>query len=574
MNSSALPRQTGDGLRGRLQYVDAEGNLRTLLLERPIFSVGRKSVNDLHLADGRVSRFHAEVIREGDHYVVRDKESRCGTFVNGERVTQKFLENGDRLRFGDLHSTDFVFYDGTTDSLPTQPLRTRILPHQAAGPDEFRRLALVLEAIQAVHSPRPLDEILRLIVDATIELTGTERGFIMLKGAHGELEHRIARGRDRADLVDDLSISRRLAQKVFTEGHPVVISDTTSEISLSTRESVTALRLRAIACYPLKLSDHREGEARSSDLRGETIGVLYVDGREGALRCGPEDQEALLSLVNQAAMVIENARLHRELQEKKAFEKELQLAHQIQQQLLPKELPDRDYLDVASINLPCRNVGGDYYDYMLFEDGRTGLVVGDVAGKGIPAALLMSTLQGIFYAQAFSCPEVAQTVEQVNRYLVKRSMENSYLTAFYGIISPDGALSYTNAGHTPPFLVRRDGRVEPLTAGGLALGLFDFSQYECASTKLEDGDVLLLFSDGVSEASDEEGEFFGEERLTDLVAGLRDRPAQEILDRALEEIRSYSNRVPQQDDLTLMVVKFARHRTTRRLRHDRSTQNA
>jgi serine phosphatase RsbU (regulator of sigma subunit) len=561
MNNASLLQPRAEAARGKLQYLAADGSLCTLWLERPVFSIGRKGVNDLHLTDTRVSRFHAEIIQEEGHYIVRDKGSRCGTYVNGEMITQKVLENGDRIRFGDLHAADFIFYDASTESLPTQPFQTRI--SQGSGTtSEFRRLELVLETIQAVHSVRALDEILRLIVDATIELTGTERGFIMLKNASGELEHRIARRRDRADLTDDLSISHRLAQKVFTTGQPVIISDTADDLSLSTRESISALGLRAIACYPLKLASHHEGEIRSGDLHGEIIGVLYVDGRARSINCTTEAQEALASLVNQAAMVIENARLQRALQEKKALEKELALAYQIQQQLLPKELPNRDYLEVASVNLPCRNVGGDYYDYMLFQDGRTGFVIGDVSGKGIPAALLMSTLQGIFYSQSFSCGGVAETVEQVNRYLFKRSMENSFLTAFYGVIAPDGTLNYVNAGHNPPILVRRDGSIERLAEGGLLLGLFEHTQYQCGLTRLKAGDLLMLFSDGVTEASNEDGQDFSEQRLIDLVVRLRYAPAREILDRTLEEIRSFSNRANQHDDLTFMAVKFVPDRTT------------
>jgi len=569
MNSSGLSTQVEEKFCGKLQFLDPDGKLQTLVLDRPVFSIGRKTVNDLHLRDNRVSRFHAEIIREQAHYLLRDKASRCGTYVNGERVTHKLLENGDRIRFGDLYSPDFIFYDVATDSLPTQPFMTQVAASSESVSGELHRLGLVLETIQALHSVRSLNEILRLVVDATIELTGTERGLILLREAEGELEPRIARRRGGLDLTGDLRVSRRLTHQVLTTGEPVIVSDAAADPSLGTGESVIELGLHAIACYPLTLAAHHEGEPRSGDLSGEIIGVLYVDGRSSSSLCTPEVTEALTSLAHQAALVIENARLYRALQEKKVFEKELALAHQIQQQLLPKDLPDRDYLDVASINLPCRNVGGDYYDYMLFDDGRTGVVIGDVAGKGIPAALLMSTMQGIFYAQAFSCSGVAQTVEQVNRYLVKRSMENSYLTAFYGVVSPDGTLHYTNAGHNPPILVRRDGRVERLSEGGLLLGLFEHSQYQCTTTQLNEGDVLVLFSDGLTEASNEQGQDFGEQQLVDLILRLRETSARELLDRVMDEIRSFSHRTNQHDDLTLMAVKFVRDRQTRPLSYDR-----
>jgi serine phosphatase RsbU (regulator of sigma subunit) len=421
---------------------------------------------------------------------------------------------------------------------------------------ELERLELVLETLRAVHSVRSLDGILKLIVDTTIELTGTERGFIMLKDDTGQLTYRVARNKDKSDLMPDLKISTRLADKVFKTGQPVIVSSTATNLSIPSRQSIDELGLKAIACLPLELSGQMEGEPVSAELRGEVIGVLYVDSRSTSHRCTPNLTEALSSLVNQAAMVIENARLQRIMHEKRALEKELALAHQIQQQLLPKELPQRTNLDVASVNIPCRNVGGDYFDYMLFDDGRTGIVIGDVSGKGIPAALLMSTLQGIFYAQAFSSRGTAETVTKVNRYLVARSLENSYLTAFYGVISPVGQLTYTNAGHNPPILVRHNGQIERLIDGGLALGLFDFSDYSSGAVLFQDGDMLVLFSDGVTDAVNEAGDDFGEERLISSVVEQRNGSARTVLDRALDEIKSFSNRTDQQDDLTLMIIKF------------------
>ncbi len=561
MESVTRSLQPIERLRGKLQHIDADGQARTIRIDRPVFSVGRKSINDLVLLDQRASRFHAEIVTELGQSLIRDKASSGGTFVNGERVTQKLLEDGDRIRFGDPQSSEYVFHDSSTESLSTQSFWMPSIATVRQS-SELQRLELVLETLRAVHSVRSLDGILKLIVDTTIELTGTERGFIMLKDEAGQLTHRVARDDQKSDLTADLSISNRLADRVFKTGQPVIISGTDMNLSLPSKQSVDLLGLKAIACLPLELSGQMEGDPGSGELHGEIIGVLYVDSRSSSHRCKPDITESLASLVNQAAMVIENARLQRIMHEKRALEKELTLAHQIQQQLLPKELPQRSNLDVASINIPCRNVGGDYFDYMLFDDGRTGVVIGDVSGKGIPAALLMSTLQGIFYAQAFSSQGTAETVTKVNRYLVVRSLENSYLTAFYGVISTLGHLTYTNAGHNPPILVRRDGRIERLTDGGLALGLFDFSDYSSGEVLLEDGDMLVLFSDGVTDAVNEAGEDFGEDRLISIVSGRttglagNSETARAILDRALDEIKSFSNRTDQQDDLTLMVIKF------------------
>jgi len=297
-----------------------------------------------------------------------------------------------------------------------------------------------------------------------------------------------------------------------------------------------------------------EGEAASANLHSEIIGVLYVDSRSSSHRCTSNVTQALASLVNQAAMVIENARLQRIMHEKRALEKELALAHQIQQQLLPKELPQSTNLDVASINIPCRNVGGDYFDYMLFEDGRTGVVIGDVSGKGIPAALLMSTLQGIFYAQAFSSQGTAETVTKVNRYLVARSLENSYLTAFYCVISPLGQLMYTNAGHNPPLLLRASGEVVPLAPCGPALGIASGARWSDADARFEPGDTLAIYTDGIVEARDATRRFFGVDRL---VAAVRRpaRSARDVRQNVLRDLAAHTGGGTPHDDMTLLIVR-------------------
>lgn len=240
----------------------------------------------------------------------------------------------------------------------------------------------------------------------------------------------------------------------------------------------------------------------------------------------------------------------------KELREQLAIAHQLQQSLLPQSDKKLPYARACSQSLPCYEVGGDYFDYFDLEEGRFGFALGDVAGKGISAALLASKVQGILSAQSFLDYPLPAIISNLNRNLSKRGVGNRFVTFFFGILDPEGNCSYVNAGHNPPVLMHLDGTMKELTDGGVVLGLFPEARYESRAVTLQPGDHLILFTDGVVEALNVAGEEFGKERLFALLNGKARASAPELLSSVRKAVLSFATNTPQHDDITLMVLGF------------------
>jgi sigma-B regulation protein RsbU (phosphoserine phosphatase) len=286
------------------------------------------------------------------------------------------------------------------------------------------------------------------------------------------------------------------------------------------------------------------------------IGLIYVDSPHMIREFTREDLNLLTVMANVAAIRIEHARLNEIEAHERAMAKELSQAAQIQMGLLPSAAPKIDRLDIAAKTSPCRGVGGDYYDFISFPDGRIGMLVGDVAGKGMPAALLMSSLHARVHVVFEDSTELSKQMARLNKKTCGNCPDNRFVTLFFGIADPDtGALVYSNAGHNPPILIRNSGEWERLTSGGLMLGILPMAQFQEDSVQLESGDVLVLFSDGVTEAVDPQDNEFGEERLVDLVASLRNQPSAEIVEEVHRAVAAFAQGAPPADDITVLIAR-------------------
>jgi sigma-B regulation protein RsbU (phosphoserine phosphatase) len=246
--------------------------------------------------------------------------------------------------------------------------------------------------------------------------------------------------------------------------------------------------------------------------------------------------------------------LYREALEKARLEQEMRIAAEIQQALFPRADHMGSFFQASAASVPCRSIGGDFFDYIDFKRGF-GFALGDVAGKGPPAALLSALMQGIFAAQAASTLEPAATMELVNTALVRRGIESRFVTIFYGLLNPDGTLTYCNAGHNPPVLFGRGG-VRRLEVGGPIVGLFDGVPFEQEQLQLAAGDRLVIFSDGVSEASNVAGEEYGDARIIEALQDTDEESPPAVLARLLASVKSYASGAPQSDDITAMVLKY------------------
>ena len=542
-------------MQARFFYLDEAGNDCWVTITPPKFTIGRSSGNSLVLGQMGISRSHAEVAVQNGEYVLRDLGSKQGTYLNGNRVEESQLANGDRVQLGGPQGISLEFHEGdllqsllgVSDSSAKINLSVR----------GFKEVGMLFAAFQALNSIPVLDDLLALVVDTAIELTGAERGFIMLKEGGGDLTFRSARNNRKATLDGSFfQTSRRVPYDVYKTGRSVVIQNLDMSDGSDDHSATRRLGLRSISCVPLRYVTVHESDSASDVGSSETIGVLYVDSANVGAGLSNTRVNALEALAMEAAMAIYNARLFKDSQDKRKMDEQLAIAQEIQRALLPQPNRILPYVKACSQNLPCHQIGGDYFDYFNLEDGRFGFVVGDVAGKGMPAALLASLIQGIFTAQTFLDSPLPAIISNVNRNLARRGTGNRFVTFFAGILDPDGNCTYVNAGHNPPYVLSRDGSMKELTVGGMVLGLFGEVDYEADTVKLQENDHLVLFTDGVVEALNRKGEEFGMERLVDLLRANAKASTPEILARLQDAVVSFSADTPQHDDITMMILGY------------------
>jgi len=527
----------------RLEVSDPTGRTRVVSIEDDRFTIGRSHGNSLSLGSAEISRVHAEIIKSEDGYVLRDLGSRAGTFVNDATVVEHTLGHGDRIRIG-RHS-DLRFLTEDTSSTSTRATTSAV--------GDLRQTATLLEGLRALGTAKVLDQVLTMVIDYAITLSGAERGFIMLVNPTGQLEFTVGRGPGETTLSGDtFQTSRKIPEQVFATSEPQLVADLHDEMFAEAHEGTIQLGIRTVYCVPLRLVRYLERAHDTSEARA--IGVLYLDSREKGSLTSRAIQDGLETLAAEAAVAIENARLYRESQEKARLERELHTAYEFQQALLPTAPPTRDYFSAAAEMVPCLSIGGDFYDYLDL-DGSFGFVLGDVAGKGASAGLLGARVQEIFAHRAPG-GDPATTVATINAAMVKKGLEARFVTIFYGILSPSGELTYCNAGHNPPLLVTKNG-VQRLKTGGLIVGLFDEAEYEQEVVTLNDGDTLITFSDGVSEASNAKGTEFGDERILEcLEAAAADLRPRDLVDQVMAGVRAFTVGEPQSDDITVLVVRY------------------
>ena len=535
----------------RLEFNDEEGR-RIVRLDKDLFTIGRRAENDLQLNGREVSREHAHLIRQNGQFILRDRESRFGTFVNGERITERRLANHDRLRFGGT-DPELLFITVATGS-------TERVTDLVVG--DLRQISLLLEGLRAIGSSRVLNDVLALVLDSAIDVSGAQRGFIMLADladSTGQLEFKLGRGRGRRTLDGTVfKTSRRIPEQVFFSGQPQFVPDILEGDLPGLHDATIALGIRNVLCVPLRLVRLAEGPgpARDSVIGEERrIGVLYLDSQDKGTLGTHVTGTALETLAAEAAVAIENTRLYGEAMEKERMAQELSIAAEVQQSLLPSRQRTGPGFEAVGAMIPCRAIGGDFFDYLDLPDGRVGFILCDVSGKGAPAALMTAMIQGVFRGQAEDGHGPALSITRVNRVLARRNVGSRYATGFYGILWPDGRFAYSNAGHNPPILVSRDGTIRRLETGGMPLGLFAPAVYEEEELRLTSGDTLLLFSDGLSEAEDMAEQEFGEDRLIESFSKERLLEPNSLLDLLLAKVKGFSGARAQTDDITALIIR-------------------
>ena len=407
------------------------------------------------------------------------------------------------------------------------------------------RLELLYRLSQAFNSSLDLDQVLERVIDEVIATTRAERGFIMLRAADGQLAFRAARGIDRKTIEEPkFEISRSIVEGVALDARPVVTSDALHDAQYQRRESVMNLRLRSILCVPLL---HK----------GTVLGVIYVDNRLQVGIFTEKDLDLLNAIGASAAIAIENARLYQVAVEKGRLERELQVARSVQTSLLPSTTPQIEGWEFAAWWEPARQVAGDFYDFIPAGDGQLGLVIADVSDKGMPAALFMALSRSTVRASVTAAATPTDGINRANRLLCADATDGMFVTLFYAQLDPvTGGLLYVNAGHNPPLHYNaKTDETDLLTRTGMPLGVDDLSDYGQRSVQLASGDLILLYTDGVTDARDARGEEFGLKRLRELVFEHRRATAANVVAALTTALRDFTAAAEPFDDITVVAVK-------------------
>jgi phosphoserine phosphatase RsbU/P len=541
----------------RLVVVEPNGTRRETQITSFPFRIGRQAGNELTLRDSRISRQQAQITADDGNFILEDMGSRHGTFVNGERVLRHELKPKDRIDFG-MQDSYKLIYIGDGATIEELVEKVEAPPPTEAGSRGLYHLGVLLEVARTLGTGLSLEDVLSSVVDAAIQVTRTERGVLLLANPAGELQTAVARDSQRNTLrPDQLQVSQSVVKRVATTRRELVVSDTGAETAVSAQESVARLELHTIVAIPIdKLPTIETLDATISTRQGELIGVLYLDSHTSSSAFTDLDRQVLHTLAREAATVVENARLFASARAKTRLDHEIEIASQIQRHLLPKTLPNLPNVAVAGTTLACHSVGGDCFDVIELGGGRHGFFVGDVAGKGISAALLATLLQGVFFTTAAMDISLPGVFSRVNTYLCERSAEERYATVFYGVLDKMGRFEYVNAGHVPPLLRRKSGALEALGSANFPVGMFAEAEYQSARVILDPGDVLVIYTDGVSEATNTHNELFEDARLRQTVESFAGEDVNELAQCIREAVKVFTQGAPQSDDITVLTIQY------------------
>jgi sigma-B regulation protein RsbU (phosphoserine phosphatase) len=541
----------------RLVVIEPNGTRQEMNVAALPFRIGRQADNELTLRDSRISRQQAQIVAADAGLILEDSGSRHGTFVNGEKILRHELKPNDRIDFGIADSYKLI-YIGEGATIAELVGRVEAPAPAQAGARELHHLGVLLDVARALGTGLSLEDILTVVVDAAIQVTGTERGVLLLADASGALQTIVARDKQRSTLrPEDLQVSKSVVKRVVASRRELIVSDTGDEVPINPQESMARLALRTVVAIPIdKLPVIEAIDVTIATRQGELLGVLYLDSRAPTSAFSDLDREVLRTLAREAATVVENARLFASARAKARLDHEIQIASEIQQRLLPKSLPNLPEVAAAGSTIACYSVGGDCFDVIELGGGRHGFFVGDVSGKGISAALLATLLQGVFFTTAAMDIPICDIFSRVNKYICERTLESRYATVFYGVLQPDGEFEYVNAGHVPPLIRRRTGELEPLASENLPVGLFPEAQFQSARVALAAGEWIVVYTDGVSEAVNKRNEMFEEPRLRRIVEDFLGQTVEEMADAIRDGVKLFTEGAAQSDDVTVLVIQY------------------
>ena len=537
--------------------------VRVVPIDRAVMTLGRSSGNDLPIPDRTLSRSHARISLSGESASLQDLESRNGTMLNGVRIAEPVpLHPGDRIVLGEttiefnVETAARVVLDAPEKESPLEKTLFRssadlVSSHRleapkALGAEALSRLNASLRILNEVSvellTDIPIGRLMTLILDKVFAYLTPDRGLLLLADEHGTLKPEAVKSAPPIDATD-IRLSRTLLQTVVEERNGVLMIDTETNEKLGTADSIRLQGITSCLAAPLVVGE-------------KAIGLIYLDARLGRRSFTEEDLRLLSSLANAAAIKIQNTRLQQESVARQRIEREMALAWEVQRRLLPDRPPEVPRTELFGRTIPSRTVSGDYYDFFERQGGRVDIVVADVCGKGMAASILAASVQSAFQAWAGEDFGPGKICVRLNDMVNRRTSPEKFVTFFAALYDPaDGQVVFANAGHNPGLVVRRSGSVEFLESQGLPLGLFPGRDYPSTALSLGPGDLMVLYTDGVTEASNPGDVEFGLDRLTAVARAHRTAPLEDIETAINDELGSFASGVPYADDRTLVLLR-------------------
>ena len=528
-----------------------ESARRTFRITRDETIIGRRSDCDVHINNQHISRRHARIVLRDGRYTLFDLDSRFGTFVGGVRISEHSLAPGDRVELGKdrvpfLFTTDEASFPGeNTSSLEHTIFNLKLKGNDEAS--ELEKVSWILDFQQHWESSFTTETAFDQILHSALKLSGAERAYILVREKNGfgyttGMDSSLQRLQEGA-----FPTSRSVVQRVVQTGTSVFMVEGLDKVFAST-DSVIATGAKALACLPLRGIPEDSGAAAM-------LGILYLDSTHPMHALSGLDEKILKKLAGEAGNVLERIEFVKGAQQRKTLERELALAEETQKALLPIVIPVVPGWQLAAFSKPTRYVGGDFYDFLTSPDGALVGVLGDVAGKGVSAALISSMILGSLHSLIHSKQSIELAVTAVNKLMCEKSSASRFVTLFAAEFLPEAGGRFLSAGHTTGYVFRSStGEVEEIPSNCMVVGAFSFAVFECNPINLGPGDLLISYSDGLTEAENPAGEMFEEARVLQIIRGAGPLGAGAVTEKLTQELEQFTKGHAQTDDITILVM--------------------
>jgi serine phosphatase RsbU (regulator of sigma subunit) len=514
--------------------------------------VGRAATSHLRLPDSSVSRTHARITLEGSKVTVADLGSSNGTFVNGATLTEpREIALGDTIAFADveLRLVDSTppaktMYSANGSSIESSSVTLDEIFGPAARADERTNLFRVLaEAGELLATQRPLDELYQLTLDLVQKVADSDKTVLLLL-EEGAKDPVVKASRLKPGVLEgDLVLSRTMVQRVLEERTSLLTSDAQQDPRFQKQQSIVSQGIRSAMAAPLFDNE-------------KVIGLLYADTTDPGSWYTRDELRTYTALANLIGVKITQARLAEAEEERRRLAREVQSAKDILGYILPAQLSCALGYELGTYHQPCLEVGGDLYDVKCMEDGRVLLLAGDVAGKGLGAALLVSNIMPVVQVLVDETADLTRLVERLNRQIFLTTDPIHYATLFLGVLDPpSGRVRYVNAGHNPPYLLQPGADICEIKATGTPIGMLEQAPFASEELTIDPGGVLFMFSDGIPEAQNADGEFYEEGRLRECLMRERERAAEAIVECVKSDLDAFTGETPPTDDVTMLALK-------------------